>query len=165
MFQTSKLNEKMKQLRGEMKMEHIYKAIAAAAGAVISFFTGIPVIMWVLIGMMSLDYITGLITGALGVSNKTEGGKLSSRAAFEGLVKKGVVLMVVLLAVLIDLAIANSSGVSFNVVTGATCLWFIASEGVSVLENAAELGVPIPGILRKALEILKDGGQAEDMEE
>lgn len=165
MFQTSKLNEKMKQLRGEMKMEHIYKAIAAAAGAVISFFTGIPVIMWVLIGMMSLDYITGLITGALGVSNKTEGGKLSSRAAFEGLVKKGVVLMVVLLAVLIDLAIANSSGVSFNAVTGATCLWFIASEGVSVLENAAELGVPIPGILRKALEILKDGGQAEDMEE
>ena len=136
------------------------RSFAAAAGAVISFFTGIPVIMWVLIGMMSLDYITGLITGALGVSNKTEGGKLSSRAALEGLVKKGVVLMVVLLAVLID-----SSGVSFNAVTGATCLWFIASEGVSVLENAAELGVPIPGILRKALEILKDGGQAEDMEE
>ena len=76
-----------------------------------------------------------------------------------------VVLMVVLLAVLIDLAIANSSGVSYNAVTGTTCLWFIASEGVSVLENAAELGVPIPGILRKALEILKDGGQGEDMED
>ena len=138
-------------------MEYIYKAAAAGAGAIISFFTGIPVIMWILVGMMSLDYVTGLITGALGVSNKTEGGKLSSRAAFEGLVKKGVVLLVVLLAVLIDLAIANSSGVTFSAVTGATCLWFIASEGVSVLENAAELGVPIPGILRKALEILKDG--------
>ena len=62
-------------------MEYIYKAAAAAAGAIISFFTGIPVIMWVLVGMMTLDYITGLITGALGVSNKTEGGKLSSRAA------------------------------------------------------------------------------------
>lgn len=145
-------------------MENIYKAMAAGMGAIISFFTGIPVIMWVLIGMMTLDYITGLITGALGVSSKTEGGKLSSRAAFEGLVRKGVVLMVVLLAALIDLAIANSSGVTFNAVTGASCLWFIASEGVSVLENAAELGVPIPGILRKALEILKDTahGEAEE---
>lgn len=140
-------------------MENIYKAVAAGAGAVISFFTGLPVIMWVLVGMMSLDYVTGIITGALGVSNKTEGGKLSSRAAFEGLVKKGVVLLVVLLAVLIDLAVANSAGVTFNAVTGATCLWFIASEGVSVLENAAELGVPIPGILRKALEILKTGSE------
>lgn len=143
-------------------MENIYKAAAAGAGAIISFFTGIPVIMWVLIGMMSLDYVTGIITGALGVSNKTEGGKLSSRAAFEGLIKKGVVLLVVLLAVLIDLAVANSAGVQFNAVTGATCLWFIASEGVSVLENAAELGVPIPGILRKALEILKTGSAEDD---
>lgn len=140
-------------------MENIYKAAAAGAGAVISFFTGLPVIMWVLVGMMTLDYVTGIITGALGVSNKTEGGKLSSRAAFEGLVKKGVVLLVVLLAVLIDLAVANSAGVTFNAVTGATCLWFIASEGVSVLENAAELGVPIPGTLRKALEILKTGSE------
>lgn len=140
-------------------METIYKALAAGVGAVISFFYGIPVIMWVLIGMMTLDYITGLITGALGVSNKTEGGKLSSQAAFAGLVKKGVILLVVLLAVLIDLAVANSAGVTFNAVTGATCLWFIASEGVSVLENAAELGVPIPGILRKALEILKTGSE------
>lgn len=140
-------------------MENIYKALAAGAGAVISFFTGLPVIMWVLVGMMSIDYITGLLTGALGVSNKTEGGRLSSRAAFEGLVKKGVVLLVVLLAVLIDLAVANGAGVTFNAVTGATCLWFIASEGVSVLENAAELGVPIPGILRKALETLKTGSE------
>ena len=139
-------------------MEYIYKAAAAGAGAIISFFTGIPVIMWILVGMMTLDYVTGLITGALGVSNKTEGGKLSSRAAFEGLVKKGVVLLVVLLAVLIDLAIAESASITFNAVTGATCLWFIASEGVSVIENAAELGVPIPGILRKALEIIKDAG-------
>ena len=52
---------------------------------------------------------------------------------------------------------------TFNAVTGATCLWFIASEGVSVLENAAELGVPIPGILRKALELLQDSsGDAEE---
>ena len=144
-------------------MDNLYKIAAAAAGAVISFFTGIPVIMWVLIAMMTLDYVTGLMTGMMGVSSKTEGGKLSSRAAFDGLMRKIMIFLVVILSVLVDLAVQYGAGVTFNAVTGATCLWFIASEGVSVLENAAELGVPIPGILRKALELLQDS--SEDVEE
>ena len=144
-------------------MDNLYKIAAAAAGAVISFFTGIPVIMWVLIEMMTLDYVTGLMTGMMGVSSKTEGGKLSSRAAFDGLMRKIMIFLVVSLSVLVDLAVQYGAGVTFNAVTGATCLWFIASEGVSVLENAAELGVPIPGILRKALELLQDSsGDAEE---
>ena len=144
-------------------MDNLYKIAAAATGAIISFFTGIPVIMWVLIGMMTLDYVTGLMTGWAGVSNKTEGGKLSSRAAFDGLMRKIMIFLVVILSVLVDLAVQYGAGVTFNAVTGATCLWFIASEGVSVLENAAELGVPIPGILRKALELLQDSsGDAEE---
>ena len=142
-------------------MENVYKALAAVAGAVASFFTGIPVIMWVLIAMMTLDYATGLITGALGVSSKTEGGHLSSRAAFEGLMRKVMVLLVVILAALLDLAVQSGAGVTFNAVTGATCLWFIASDGVSVLENAAELGIPIPGVIRSALEIMR-GNSDED---
>lgn len=144
-------------------MDNLYKIAAAAAGAVISFFTGIPVIMWVLIAMMTLDYVTGLMTGMMGVSSKTEGGKLSSRAAFDGLMRKIMIFLVVILSVLVDLAVQYGAGVTFNAVTGATCLWFIASEGVSVLENAAELGIPIPGILRKALELLQDSsGDAEE---
>lgn len=144
-------------------MDNLYKIAAAAAGAVISFFTGIPVIMWVLIAMMTLDYVTGLMTGMMGVSSKTEGGKLSSRAAFDGLMRKIMIFLVVILSVLVDLAVQYGAGVTFNAVTGATCMWFIASEGVSVLENAAELGVPIPGILRKALELIQDSsGDAEE---
>ena len=131
------------------------KALAALLGAVISFFTGIPVIMWVLIGVMTLDFVTGLITGAMGVASKTEGGKLSSRAAFEGLMRKVMVLLVVLLAVLLDLAVQTGAGVSFSAVTGATCLWFIASEGVSILENAAHMGLPVPEILTRALEVMR----------
>ena len=142
-------------------MENVYKALAAVAGAVASFFTGIPVIMWVLIAMMTLDYATGLITGALGVSSKTEGGHLSSRAAFEGQMRKVMVLLVMILAALLDLAVQSGAGVTFNAVTGATCLWFIASDGVSVLENAAELGIPIPGVIRSALEIMR-GNSDED---
>ncbi len=156
-------------------MDNLYKIAAAAAGAVMSFITGIPVIMWVLVAMMTLDYVTGLMTGMAGVSSKTEGGKLSSRAAYEGLMRKIMIFLVVILAVLVDLAVTHGAGVTFNAVTGATyhrhvavtgatCLWFIASEGVSVLENAAELGVPIPGILRRALEVLRDGS-GEDNDE
>lgn len=141
-------------------MHTVVKISAAAAGAVISFFTGLPVIMWVLIGVMTLDYVTGLITGAMGVSNKTDGGRLSSRAAFMGLMRKVMVLLVVLLAVLLDLAVQTGAGVSFSAVTGATCMWFIASEGVSILENAALMGLPIPEVLTRALETMR-GGEKE----
>lgn len=144
-------------------MDRVYRLAAAALGAVVSFFTGMPVIMWVLIGVMSIDYVTGLCCGAMGVSPKTETGGLSSRAAFVGLMRKGVVLLVVLLAVLVDLAVASGAGVEFSAVTGATCLWFIASEGVSVLENAAAMGLPIPKVLQRALDIMMDkSGQDDD---
>lgn len=142
-------------------MNTVVKISAAAAGAVISFFTGLPVIMWVLIGVMTLDYVTGLITGAMGVSSKTDGGRLSSRAAFMGLMRKVMVLLVVLLAVLLDLAVQTGAGVSFSAVTGATCMWFIASEGVSILENAALMGLPIPEVLTRALETMRGGDKEE----
>lgn len=137
---------------------------AAACGAVISFFTGIPAIMWVLIGVMTLDYVTGLICGWVGKSPKTETGGLSSRAAFEGLMRKCMIILVVLLAWLCDYAVATGAGVTFNAVTGAVCLWFIASEGVSVLENAAAMGLPVPGVLRKALEMMRQKGEAGENE-
>lgn len=143
-------------------MENVIKALAAACGAVISFFTGIPAIMWVLIGVMSLDYVTGLICGWVGKSPKTESGGLSSRAAFEGLMRKCMILLVVLLAWLLDYAVAAGAGVSFSAVTGAVCLWFIASEGVSVLENAAAMELPVPKILTRALEIMRSEGEKTD---
>ena len=92
-------------------MDTLYKAYAAALGAVASFVTGIPAILWV--------------------------------------------LLVVLLAALLDLAVQTGAGASFSAVTGATCLWFIASEGVSILENAARMGLPIPQTLQKALEVMR----------
>ena len=138
-------------------MESIYKAIAAACGAIASFFTGMPPLILVLLGVMSLDYATGLICGALGKSQKTQGGGLSSRAAFEGLMKKTLILVVVGLAALVDIAVASGAGVSFSAITGAVCLWFIASEGVSILENAAEMGLSVPQPLVRALEVIKSG--------
>ncbi len=140
-------------------MRKITEWLSAAGGAVLAFITGLPVIIWILIGVMSLDYITGIMCGLMGKSPKTETGGLSSKAAFEGLMKKVLILMVVGLAALVDKAIASAAGLEMMAVTGACCLWFVASEGLSVLENAAAMGVPIPKVLLKALEIMRKKGE------
>ena len=139
----------------------LIEALAAAGGAIASFFCGLPPIIWILLAVMSLDYITGIICGIMGKSPKTETGHLSSSAAFAGLMKKALILLVVLLAALIDRAVALSADIEFAAVAGATCLWFIASEGMSILENAAEMGVPIPKIMTQALELFKGKGGSD----
>lgn len=138
--------------------EKILKAIAAAAGAVASFFCGLPPILWVLLAVMTLDYLTGILCGIMGKSQKTEHGGLSSSTAFTGLLKKLLIIAIVSLAYLLDHAVTLNVGVQFAAVSGATCLWFIASEGISVVENAAQMGVPIPKALKQALEVMKGHG-------
>ena len=136
----------------------IWEALAAAAGAVASFFCGLPPIIWILLAVITLDYVTGIICGIMGKSPKTENGGLSSKEAFQGLLRKALILFVVLLAALLDRAVAVSADIEFAAVSGATCLWFIASEGMSILENAAAMGVPIPKILMNMLELFKAKG-------
>ena len=118
--------------------EKIWKAIAAAAGAVASFFCGLPPILWVLLAVMTLDYLTGILCGIMGKSQKTEHGGLSSSTAFTGLLKKLLIIAIVALAYLLDHA--------------------VTSEGISVVENAAQMGVPIPKALKQALEVMKGHG-------
>jgi len=139
--------------------DKIVKALAAAGGAILSFFSGMPPLIWILLAIMTLDYITGILCGLMGKSPKTEHGGLSSNAAFRGILKKVLILIVVIVAALADRAIAMGAGIDFAAVTGATCLWFIASEGISILENAAAMGVKIPGVLRRALELLREKGE------
>lgn len=136
----------------------IVEALAAAAGAVASFFCGLPPIIWILLAVITLDYVTGIVCGVMGKSPKTENGGLSSKEAFQGLLRKALILFVVLLAALLDRAVAVSADIEFAAVSGATCLWFIASEGMSILENAAAMGVPIPKILLNMLELFKSKG-------
>lgn len=143
-------------------MKKITELLAAVGGAIASYFCGLPPIMWVLIAVMTIDYITGILCGLMGKSQKTETGYLSSGAAFIGLLKKALIILVVLLAALLDKAVSMGTGVTFEAVAGATCLWFIASEGFSILENVASMGVPIPGILKQALEIMRKKGEVPE---
>ena len=139
-------------------MKKITEIIAAIGGAIASFFVGLPAVIWILLAVMTIDYVTGILCGFMGVSPKTPTGGLSSGAAFQGLLKKAVIILVVLLAALLDKAVSMGAGISFEAVAGATILWFIASEGFSVIENVAALGVPIPKILMQALEIMRSKG-------
>lgn len=143
-------------------LKRISELFTAACGAALSFFTGMPPLIWVLLAVMCLDYVTGLMCGFRGVSGKSESGKLTSSAAFRGLLKKAVIVLIIFLAALVDRAVEMSAGVEFVAVTGATCLWFIASEGLSIVENAAALGIKIPKILQKALEIMQDADEKKE---
>ena len=82
-------------------MKKITEALAAAAGAVLSFFTGLSPVIWVLVAVMSIDYLTGLACGWMGVSPKTVHGGLSSGEAFNGLLRKALIILMVLLAALL----------------------------------------------------------------
>lgn len=143
-------------------MKKLLEILSAIGGAIVSFFVTMPPLVWILIAVMSIDYITGLICGAMGKSEKTENGYLKSHEAFKGLLKKALILLVVLLAALLDMAVSKGKGIQFEAVMGATCLWFIASEGLSILENVARMGVPVPKILLKLLEVMKSKGDAPD---
>mgnify|MGYP002516319183 FL=1 len=143
-------------------MKKVTEILAAICGAVASFFCGLPPIIWILLAVMTIDYITGITCGLMGKSPKTETGGLSSGEAFKGLMKKALILLIVLLAALLDKAISMGMGdVQFEAVAGATCLWFIASEGFSIIENAASMGIPIPRVLIQALEIMRSKGDGK----
>ncbi len=141
-----------------MTWDKIIKAAAAIGGAIAGLLGEWNALLTILMVAMATDYITGLIVAACGRSPKTEGGKLSSTAGFIGLAKKAVILAVVLLATLLDRAIGTDS-MMFQ--TAAVC-YYIANEGLSILENAALLDVPIPKRLRAALEALRDKGDQND---
>ena len=143
-------------------MKRILELLAAAGGAVASFFVQMPPLVWILLAVMTIDYITGLICAAMGKSSKTENGYIASNVAWQGLMKKALILLVVLLAALLDQAVSKGAGIQFEAVMGATCLWFIASEGLSILENVATMGVPVPKILLKLLEVMRAKGDVQE---
>ena len=109
--------------------------------------------MQVLVALMVADYITGVLVAAVWQrSNKSATGALDSKAGFKGILKKGMILVLVWLGVLLDAATGA------NYIRTAVVLFFIGNEGISLLENLGLMGVPYPAFLRKALEALHDRG-------
>ena len=63
-------------------MKKVLEILVAAGGAIASFFVAMPPLVWILIAVMTIDYVTGMICGIMGKSKKTENGYLESKAAF-----------------------------------------------------------------------------------
>ena len=102
-----------------------------------------------LVIFMSIDYIAGLlVAGVFKQSPKSMNGALESRAGWKGLCRKGMTLLVVLVANRLDLAI----GVDY--IRNAVIIGFIANELISIVENAGLMGIPLPSAIKKAIEIL-----------
>ena len=134
--------------------DKVLKGLCAAAGAIAGLLGEWNVLLSVLAGFMVIDYATGLICAWRGRSPKTEGGGVSSRVGFDGLARKGMIILIVLMATLLDRAI-GSDGAVFQT---TACGYYIANEGISILENSALLGVPYPKIVMNALEAMRQKG-------
>lgn len=138
-------------------MEHITTAKAAvmagaaAVGGVMGRLYGDwTSAMTTLLIFMAIDYAMGLIVaGVFKNSDKTEGGGLSSRVCWQGLWRKGVTLLVVLVAARLDITLGTS------IVRDAVVLAYIANETISIMESAGLMGVPWPEPIRNALEQLQ----------
>ncbi len=117
---------------------------AALAGALSYLFGPWDAPIAILLCVVCLDYITGVINAAI---HKT----VSSAVGFSGLLKKVLIFVLVALAALLDKLVPATNGA----VRTAVCMFYIANEGLSILENAGSMGLPLPRALKSALEKLK----------
>ena len=132
--------------------------VGTVGGFIASLFGGWDTALATLLIFMAVDYVTGLIVaGVFHKSQKTENGALESRAGWKGLCRKGTSLLVVLVAYRLDLVIGS------NFVKDATIIAFIANETISIIENAGLMGAPIPAVIVKAIDVLKQ--KADDSQE
>lgn len=104
---------------------------------------GMDIALTCLLIAIVLDYVSGIIKAY-------ETKELSSKIGARGIVKKVAILIVIMLAVLVDRATGESGAIRTLVI-----YYFVANEGLSIIENLAKAGVPIPKKLRDALKTLK----------
>lgn len=135
------------------------ETICTVVGVVGSFvawlFGGWDTSLVTLLLFMGIDYITGLAVAACGKSPKSDTGRLSSKIGWRGIAKKCVSLLLVLVAVRLDITLGTSY------IRDAVCIAFVANELLSITENAGLLGVPLPTVITKAIELLQSKGKGE----
>ena len=137
--------------------EGICFGVGVVGSAIASLFGGWDAALVTLLIFMGVDYVTGLIVaGVFHTSEKTENGTLESRAGWKGLCRKGVTLLVVLVACRLDLMMGS------NFIRDAVVIAFVVNETISIIENAGLMGIPIPAVITKAIEVLKKKAESEE---
>lgn len=133
-------------------------AIGVVMGWIASnIFGGWNEIMTTLVILMAIDYITGIVVaGVFRTSKKTESGGLSSSTGFKGIVKKFIMLLLVAVGCRMDFMMTSLNLPLDNMISSGVSIALCINEIISITENAGLIGIPIPTIIKKSLEILQD---------
>ena len=134
--------------------------VGVLGGAVAKLLGGWTSDMITLLIFMALDFATGLlVAGVFKNSNKSDTGALNSKAGWKGLCKKCITLFFVIIAHRLDIELGT------DYIRTSAIFGFIANEAVSIVENAGLMGVPLPKIIIKAIEVLKSEAEGENEDE
>lgn len=133
---------------------NIKLTIIAACGVIGSLisgaFGGWDAALTTLVIFMIIDYITGLlVAGVFHKSTKSCAGTLESIAGWKGLCRKGMTLLIVLVAARLDLIMGS------DFIKNAVIIGFIVNETISIIENAGLMGLPIPAVIKNAIDVLQ----------
>lgn len=129
----------------------IQAALAAVGGFIGWFLGGWDGFLYALLAFVVLDYLTGVLCA---IADK----KLSSEIGFKGISRKVLIFVLVGVGNIIDSQVLGGSGA----VRTAVIFFYLSNEGVSILENAGHLGLPIPEKLKAVLEQLHDRNDEEE---
>jgi len=128
----------------------IQAAIAAAGGGLGYFLGGWDGFLYALLAFVIIDYVTGLMCAVLDK-------KLSSEVGFRGIFKKVLIFSLVAIGNIVDQSVIGEG----SVIRTAVIFFYLSNEGVSILENAAHIGLPVPQKLKEVLEQLHDRSDKE----
>ena len=123
--------------------EYLCALLSTLGYLLIYLLGGWDIALQCLVIAIALDYVSGITRAFV---TKT----LSSRIGFQGLLKKMGLLLIVMLGTLIDRVTGNTGAIRTLVI-----YYFVANEGLSILENLGQSGVPIPPAIKKALKVLR----------
>lgn len=128
-------------------MANVIKSISAIVCGISGFLWGnLDGLLSALIAFMAIDYLTGIAVGYVQKS-------LSSRVGYIGIFKKFLILCVVAVGHILDTRVIGSDG---SLCRSAVIGFYLANEGLSILENSGKLGLPLPKFLKSALEQLRE---------
>ena len=131
---------------------NVIQLVFTAVGGWLGWFLGgCDGLLYALIAFVTIDYITGVMCAVIDHS-------LSSEVGFKGIAKKVLIFLLVGIGHILDTQVIGSG----SVLRTAVIFFYISNEGVSLVENAAHLGLPIPTKLKDVLEQLHDRAEKEE---
>lgn len=131
---------------------NVIQMVFTAVGGWLGYFLGgCDGLLYALLAFVVIDYITGVMCA---ITDK----KLSSAVGFKGICRKVLIFLLVGIANILDLQVIGTG----SILRTAVIFFYISNEGVSLLENAAYLGLPIPEKIKTVLEQLHDRAEKEE---